>query len=407
MMTVGIETRATIPSKNLEQFEKELFSLGFSGSLTKILKMKTLDARERKRGVGLLKNGIIVRSEIQENNPEVTLIEFSYPPCSEEKIFENVCNQHSAFFNLIKQYGGNPYPWYINLEKFEEGIEGCTYLKLVRDVVRSSLNPLHVTVDRIPVDIDLETASFSPFSLGTIHVPDEILSPPLALKCNSENFSKNIDLREFAKNYRFGNSIPSLEMPIEQKVYEKDKNKWLHEFRLTALPQNILPLITTLQISKNLVLGEINHKIRELNKFGRNFFSFFSKPLPTGDSVLREIESKIKKLDTKPFEHIPIKEIILNHDKFKDMAKEYLNEKWGIAYNPLVNAYALFLSQIDYVDKMIAQTEKKLHEVTNFYLVEYKEDKLTNLLKSYNSNIHHDFHFINSSDEGIVNFRFN
>jgi hypothetical protein len=89
------------------------------------------------------------------------------------------------------------------------------------------------------------------------------------------------------------------------------------------------------------------------------------------------------------------------------MAKEYLNEKWGIAYNPLVNAYALFLSQIDYVDKMIAQTEKKLYEVTNFYLVEYKEDKLTNLLKSYNSNIHHDFHFINSSDEGIVNFRFN
>ena len=400
MQTVGVEARATIPSKALPQLEEELFSLGFAGSLTF-------------SGVGILPNGIIVRSEKQRDEPEVTMIEFSYPPFEtpDDKILENICNQYSAFFHTIKKYGGNPYPWYINLEEQEERIAGYKNLKLVRSVAKCSINPIHLTISK-----SQSIYSFYPLSLGEVSWNGVLRGPLLAVVYrdveslqdfieNKPDRNKSIDLREFAKHYSFENRVINFGIRINKREFERDWHTFRH-FALTALLQDALFQLT---------------EVKELQEFGKGIHSVFSNRspketrsnfssreeeirdfIPLQGSNLTEVTKEIKKLPSfKSLDRVPIYEVISNSNKFKSIATKYLEEKWGIAYEPLIDAYALFLSEVDYVERVVQPTDVKLYEVTNFPVVGYKEGWLSDLARKHKIEIHHE---LEGSNPLLVNY---
>ena len=385
MRLVGIETRATIPLKNLQEFEKELFSLGFDGSLSS--------------GIGLFPNGIILRSEEQQDDPEVLALEFSYPPFDVEKeeMCENVCNQYSAFFHLIKQYGGNPYPWYINLEEVEYyRIPNYTdNVRLVRGIAICSINPLHLTLND-----DYNTDIFLPFSLGEVNFEEkrreevirgnELMGPYLFLK--SKDLGKTIDLRETAKDFVFDENRITFGVRVS---YENRKD--LHHFALTALPQDILPRI------KEILPDDIDFKkLGEKIRYGFYSLSKHNLFISTEDLTLGEIENELENLKDLYKGSIPIKEIISNRRMFRGIAEKYLEEKWRVKNDALTNAYALFLSQIEYVDKRINDVDKRLYDVTNFPVAKFKEGWLAQLAKKYRINVHHNLSL--NEENGIVNY---
>jgi hypothetical protein len=371
MPIVGIETRATIPSKNLEQFEKEIFSLGFEGSLL--------------AGVGLFPNGIILRSEKQEDDPQTITLEFSYPPfdIQNEEICQNVCNQYSAFFHLIKQYGGNPYPWYINLRETELEINGYKNLKAVKGVAICSINPFHLTTRRS--NVYYYWLHFIPFSLGEVDFAHALDGPLLSFKYESENSKKEIDLREFAKEFVFSKKIMFGVRVNQDESLRADGYK---HFSLIALPHDVLLGIKSLDEEELKSLGE---------KIVSAFFTSDSKNesffIPVEDPILEKVESELENLEKDlpedSIEKIPVREIISNRNEFKDMAENYLEEKWGVKNNSLTNAYSLLLAEVDYVERIVKDGDKRLYDVTNFPVVKYKEDWFTEFTKRYRVNIHH------------------
>jgi hypothetical protein len=384
MTIVGIESRATIPLKNLMQFEKEIFSLGFIGSLS--------------AGAGIFPNGIILRISRTNNrllqNNQATL-EFSYPPydSTEKEISENICNQYSAFFHIIKECDGNPYPFFIKLEETENKIRSYKNLKVVNGIASCSINPLHLTIED-----DYPDYYFFPFSVGEVSWDRNIEGPLLALGCELENFKKEIDLRELNRDFSFGEK----EINFGIRIVREYKDPCYH-FALTGLPQDVLPNLESVDTDFAKVIFYIFHK------YSKNSDSVSVQFVPVQDSVLSEVENEIKNLKKKfpktPLNKIPVEEVISNRELFKSMAKEYLKEKWGVENNLLSDAYALFLSQIDYVERTVQKVDKKLYDVTNFEVVKLNEDWFSALAKKYKINIHHVFAKYRNSEKGIVNYK--
>jgi|GEM_PF-5048933 hypothetical protein len=398
--TIGIETRATVPSKALVQLEEELFSLGFAGSLAF-------------SGVGILPNGIIVRSEKQNDEPEITVIEFSYPPFknTDNKILESIYNQHSVFFHMIKKYGGNPYPWYINLEEEEERITGYKTLKLARGIAKCSINPIHITLTK-----SLSSYFFYPSSLGEVNWNGVFRGPLLAIVYKDvENLKyfvegkteqdKRIDVREFTKDYSFEKIPISFGVRINRREFEDHfPIRGFYHFALSALPQDTLPQVT--QIEKAREFGKILHSIFSSRSSEESHPTFIEEQIRDfillQGSTLNEIANEIKNLPSfKYFDRVPIYEVISNANKFKSIAARYLEEKWGATTEPLIDAYSLLLSEVDYVEKVIRPVDVKIYEVTDYPIVNYKEGWLSDLAKKHKIEIHHK---LEGSNPLLVNY---
>jgi len=392
MVTVGIETRATIPSNTLLQLEEELFFLGFAGSLTF-------------SGVGVLPNGIIVRSEKQRREPQITTIEFSYPPfddTKDDKILENVCNQYSSFFHMIKKYGGNPYPWYINLEEWEEMFTGYKNLKAVSGIAECSINPIHINLSNLSAREDMYPYFLFPLSVGEVSWIGVLRGPLLSvvyekspegllnfMKNEPEDYRKSVDLREFAREYTFPKNI---EIRFGIRVNSRDSRVFIRReilhYALTGLPQDILSQIKNIECVSDLGKGirsffSYSFRKDNLNNSYENFISLES-------STLMKIAKEIKNLPSfKSLPRVPIYEVISNSSKFKSIATKYLEEKWGVAKDPLADAYALLLSEVDYVERIVQPTDEKLYEVTNFPLVKVKEEWFSELAKKHKITVYH------------------
>ncbi|MEM5773276.1 MAG: hypothetical protein QXL86_03600, partial [Candidatus Aenigmatarchaeota archaeon] len=89
-----------------------------------------------------------------------------------------------------------------------------------------------------------------------------------------------------------------------------------------------------------------------------------------------------------------------NYKKFKGMAQRYIEDKWNTTNDSLTNTYALFLSEIDFVDNTIPNIDEKIYEVTDFPIVKYDGNWLTEFAKKYKIVIKHRL-----EKEGLVNYQ--
>ncbi|MEM5773275.1 MAG: hypothetical protein QXL86_03595, partial [Candidatus Aenigmatarchaeota archaeon] len=263
----------------LKEFEEELFSLGFIGSLTS-------------SDVGILPNGIIIRLSQEKENDNVSNLEFSYPPFRfKDEILENIANQYSVFFNMIKKYGGNPYPWYINMEKIEKEFESYKNLKILQGVVRSSINPIHITVEKGGCDI----ISFLLSSLGNIELEKEFLYGPLLELRSNE---KSIDLREFAKDFSFDDVKSNFVIRINKEKRLTPNSTEVDHFSTISLPQYIFQYVF-LEKTEAEDLNSILSKYESGRS--RSSYSIYDRDrisysLPIEDSVIEDVSNKIGNL---------------------------------------------------------------------------------------------------------------
>ena len=122
---------------------------------------------------------------------------------------------------------------------------------------------------------------------------------------------------------------------------------------------------------------------------------------------INEVTSKIKKIldESEIGYRIPFYEVLSNSKKLKEIARRYIQKIWGIeGENPLTKAYSIFLSEIDYVDRVVPKVKKRLYEVTNFSLVKYEKNWLSQLVKNHEIDIHHKLLISDNEDNAIVNY---
>jgi len=189
------------------------------------------------------------------------------------------------------------------LRKREREIKSYKNLKVVEGRAICSINPFHLTTG-----LDVHWHHFPLFSLGEVEFGAALDGPFLYFKYESGSSRKEIDLREFAKDFIFSNKITFGIRVNEDKRYIQD-NDYKH-FALIALPHDVLPEIESLD--------------EKLRKLGEKIVTAFfvhnpekSVFIPLEDSILEEVERSLEEeLSENSLEKIPIKEIISNNGFF-------------------------------------------------------------------------------------------